>query len=433
MGNASERCVTSPIMNNISEISAFTLKGLCPISLCWRFLRDVSAQLEPIHKSGRAHGNVSLRHIVVREDKFLLMSHEAVGGVMPESDIWQLAASAFELLLGVPLFNGAGESSQKKDTPIPVIPYPEAEDLNELLHRCLNCRKSDRPSVSEIKKEADGMVKTIEGKKRMPRQNPIVKETQSFSKIDRQWPERMQSGVARGTLVVLLIALSTSALFSQVSSKTIVENVSERLVVGNVSERLVVDDEEVILKLLNATLMLRHSDENHWNQAKDELEKRITQFTLMNELQDHANDCPLVSSRVKTFGVNRIVTELKKGSRVQNTGRELLDGADSRFHYSIYEKAVRCGRTATYKLSGRYGRQVFLIVPFDPAQVFSAELVKEDGTVIPFTGKDENGVLYFRTDANEPREGEMLTLKITNGDNKADAAFVVINHNYRNR
>lgn len=93
---------------------------------------------------------------------------------------------------------------------------------------------------------------------------------------------------------------------------------------------------------------------------------------------------------------------------------------------------IKKGRTATYKMSGRDGRQVFLIVPQNAKQSYSVELLRQDGTVIPAGGKDARGVTYYIIDTQDgPKPGETLTLKITNGDPDNNASFVIINHNYR--
>ncbi len=85
-------------------------------------------------------------------------------------------------------------------------------------------------------------------------------------------------------------------------------------------------------------------------------------------------------------------------------------------------------------MTGRSGRQVFLIIPHSANQPYAVELRKNDGTILPATGKDANGITYFFISTQYgPEAGEPLTLKISNKDPNKNAAFVIINHNYRNK
>lgn len=400
-------------MENKDNISAATLKGFCSVGACWQMLYDLASQLAEMHGRDIAHGHVDLRHITVQGRHFILEEEKSPATACPEQDIWNLAAAAFELMMGSPVFNGAGECAQQDSTPIPSLPQPEAEELNKLIIKCLNHQKEKRPNAKEIMDIASDNLKAFSKKERVPRMQALVKSTESQDKTDRQWPEKMLASLGRNIIVLLLLMMTIPA-FSQVSLDKQAETVTQ--------------------KLLDAVLLLRNGDVNSWNTAQDELEKRLSQFTLMNELQDRSNDCPLVSSQVKTFGVNRIVMGLKKGQRVQMSGPELLDGADVRFNYSLFEKAIKKGCTATYSLSGRNGKQVFLIVPHSSRQVYTTELIREDGSQITPSGKDANGVTYYLIDTDDgPKAGENLYLKITNKDSDNNASFVVINHNYRDK
>lgn len=400
-------------METNDKIYASSLKGFCSVGVCWQMLHDLSSQLSEWHGRDIAHGHVDLKHIMVQGRNFILEEEKSATTTYPEQDIWNLAAAAFELMMGSPVFNGAGEGAQQKSTPIPSLPQPEAEELNKLITKCLNYQQKERPTAREIMDIASDNLKTLSQKEREPRTYILINSTESLAKTDRQWPEKMLSSLARNLVVFLLLMLTLPA-FSQVSMDKQAETVTQ--------------------KLLDAALLLRNGDVNDWNTAQDELEKRLSQFTLMNELQDRSNDCPLISSQVKTFGVNRIVMALKKGQRVQMSGQELLDGADVRFSYSLFEKAIKKGCTSTYSLSGRYGKQVFLVVPHSSRQAYTTELILENGSTITPAGKDADGVTYYLIDTAEgPKQGENIHLKITNKDSDNNASFVIINHNYRDK
>lgn len=398
----------------MDTIHASTLKGYCSLPLCYWYLTDVSAQLDTLHKNGRAHGNVSLKHVAVDGHTFVLTDVRETADASPASDIWNLAASAFELMLGTPILNGAGESAQTPHTPIPSLPQADAEPLNELLHRCLHHNPAERPTASEVHILAQEAMIRKGQPKRAPRIHTSAQAQETLEKADRQWPERMLTSVAKQATLLLILLMSALFSFAQVTLNE--------------------TDEQVTKKLMGAVLMLHKGDARSWNSAQEELGKRITLFTLMDELRDDAHDCPLVSGQVRSCGVNRMVSELKRGHRVQNSGRELLDGADARFNYSLYEKGIKKGSTATYTMTGRSGRQVFLVIPYSAKQAYSVELSRQNGTVISPAGKDINGVTYYIIDsANGPVPGETITLKITNSDPDNHASFVIINHNYRDK
>jgi hypothetical protein len=108
-----------------------------------------------------------------------------------------------------------------------------------------------------------------------------------------------------------------------------------------------------------------------------------------------------------------------------------LSGDNPHFEYSLFEKGIKKGATATYTLSGRSGQQCFVIVPYSAGQAYSTELRIGSGTALR-PDKDENGVTYYVISSKAgPKPGENITLKITNKDSRSNASFVVINHNYR--
>lgn len=392
-------------------IYASSLKGFCSIRVCWQFLYDVSSKLVCLHESHKSHGSVDLNHVEVKGQHFELTDGD--NDSTQASDVWALAASAMELILGSPIFNGGGENAQSDSMPIPTLPYPNTDKLNMLLHRCLDSNSECRPSAAEIKNKAQEGLEQCPVQERTPRIHSSLQTHETLNRIDSQWPEKMIANVARLLLLLLLMVHFSLPSFGQV--------------------RLDENKELITSKLMKAVLILRQDDLKSWNAAQDEFEKWLSNFTLMNGLQDQKNDCSLVEGQVKFFGVNRMVTELKKKGNVQNSGRELLDGSDARFNYSLYEKGIKKGCTATYTVSGRSGKQVFLIIPFSMNQSYTSELIKNDGTHLASAGRDDNGIsYYFVSTQNGPAAGETLTLKISNKDQENNASFVIVNHNYRN-
>lgn len=398
-------------MVNTSEIYATSLKGYCSVKVCWQFLYDVADQLAVLHTDNKSHGSVTLRHVRVDGSHFRLCA-ETQGGNQA-SDIWNLAASAMELFLGSPILNGAGEKALHKNTPIPILSQDETATLNRLLHRCLNFNAGERPRANYVRDIAKAEVEKLNEESRAPRIHTTTSEPEMLEKFDKQWPESMLAGIRKVVSVIILGLLAVVP----VAAQSVLDNPAET----------------ETAKLREAVLLLRSNNRNHWNKAHNILSTRINMITLMDELKDASNDCALVGTQVQSLGINRMINELKRGRRVQNTGKDLLDGADSRFKYSIYEKGLKKGRTATYILTGRSGEQIFLIVPYKSTQNYSVELRIGEKCVIQPLQKDKDGITYYHISKSDgPRIQEKLYLKISNKDQSENAAFVVINHNYRN-
>lgn len=389
-------------------IYASSVKGFCSAGTCWQYICDISAHLMLCHAEGKPYGAVDLKHVIVDGNNFVLIEDSGAKGDI-QGDIWKLAASAYELMLGTPVFNGLGEASQTKKTPLPSLPGSEVEPLNRLLHSCMNKEKECRPTAATINAIAIEELKRYSGDARKPRPQAVVDNKATVEKYDKSWPEQM-------VVVLFFLFVSLTSAF-QVRGQDIIDN----------------HEEETTLKLLKATLLLRDHNTDNWNEAKHELSKRLGIFTLMDELKDFKHDCALIEKNVKSFGLNRMIKELKAGKRVQNTGKGLLDGSDSRFNYSIYEKGIKKGNTSVYKLSGRSGKQLFIIVPYNPEQQYSTTLGIDGGKTYSPALKDEKGITYYLIDtADGPAVGENLKLEISNNGGN-NASFVVINHNYRNR
>lgn len=393
-------------MERENKIYASSIRGYCSVETCWQFIYDISSQMEILHAQGKSFGEIDLKYIEVNGVQFRHVG-EPCACCDVYGDTWKLAAAAYELLLGIPVLNGLGERSQTAQTPLPSLSGSDAEPLNRLLHGCMNYKKTERPKAGDIKSIACEELKTFAKPSRKPRVYSNENNTVQPGKYDKSWPESMIA------LLVSLLLLVTGSVQAQ-------DYINAR-------------DEENTMKLLNAALLLRNSDEKHWNEAQNELAKRLGIFTMMDELKDYAHDCALIDKNVKSFGVNRMIKELKAGKRVQNTGKGLLDGSDSRFNYSMYEKGIKKGCTSSYLLSGRSGRQVFVIVPYTSGQEYTTVLKIEGGEEYTPYYNAADGVTYYCIDTDKgPAAGEKLKFEISNTGN-GNASFVIINHNYRNR
>lgn len=69
---------------------------------------------------------------------------------MPESDIWALGATIYEIIAGDTPFGNDGGSLQNVDTQIPPLPQPVAEDIKNLVYACLAFDPAKRPTARDI-------------------------------------------------------------------------------------------------------------------------------------------------------------------------------------------------------------------------------------------------------------------------------------------
>lgn len=400
----------------MDTIQAISLKGHCSIALCLQYLREAAQQLDAMHQKGEAHGSVSLQQVTVEDTRFVLTQPANNAAGTPAGDIWQLAASAMELVLGNPIFNGAGEAAQTERTPVPCLPQPEAEPLNRLLQRCLMYDKKQRPLAKEVAQEVEKIAAQTGKPQRKRRPASVLQPQQHTERIDMQWPEQIW---VKTKQLMLLLPLLCFALGSY--AQTMLDPT----------------EEETTIDLMNVALTMRKNDAKSWNDAKEKLQKRLDMFTLMNKLNDDQNDKFLSGKSIKSFGFNRLVDDLKNNKLdrpvTQNTGKGLLDGMDGRFNYGIVEKGIKKGCTATYLLEERIGKQVLVIIPYDKNQAYAPMLYKNE-EFIPAAGVDQQGVTYYVLEGeNELNQGDVLTLKIANRNPDQHEAFVIINHTHKTR
>lgn len=69
---------------------------------------------------------------------------------LPESDIWSLGATAFELITGKTPFGDLGGKAQKRDTPFPKIEVPVSKELKKVIYSCLDANVTNRPTASAL-------------------------------------------------------------------------------------------------------------------------------------------------------------------------------------------------------------------------------------------------------------------------------------------
>lgn len=74
---------------------------------------------------------------------------------IPESDVWSLGATAFELITGRSPFGTPGGNAQKRNTPIPKIEVPVSKELKRVIYSCLDANVTKRPTASVLAEMAE--------------------------------------------------------------------------------------------------------------------------------------------------------------------------------------------------------------------------------------------------------------------------------------
>lgn len=147
------------------------------------------------------------------------------------------------------------------------------------------------------------------------------------------------------------------------------------------------------------------------------------QWTPMDELGiDMDAECKM-SERPKGFKLNSVLTNAENSERYQTTTANHLNGADKRYNYSLFEKTLKAGKSATYKLNGRWGEQTFIIIPY-AGKVSST--ISSNGQKFS-SSSIGNGVIKLTGNA---REGLPIEISIMN-DGNVNVSYVIINYNSR--
>lgn len=147
-------------------------------------------------------------------------------------------------------------------------------------------------------------------------------------------------------------------------------------------------------------------------------------WTPMDELNiDRAVECK-ASDRVPGFRLNSILTNAENIERYQTSTGNHLNGADSRYNYSLFEKTLKAGKTASFTLLERWGEQVIIIMPYKPQTRIKAKAIGDKEFTITPSG---NGSLKL---IGSVTKGKPLNLRVTN-ESGENISYVILNYNSR--
>lgn len=190
------------------------------------------------------------------------------------------------------------------------------------------------------------------------------------------------------------------------------------------AQKLKIEDKE-LASLVEVVELLRVPSEANFNKAKQLLaaDDKWTPMSETGKLQD--TECK-PSDKAPGFKLNRLLTSVGKERKYVATPGSMLNGEDERFRYSLYERSLKRGKAATYKLKKRYGKQTLVLVPF--VRKKGCLTVMVDGKKTTCT-EDTDGSLLCTFSYMTQKE---LVLTVANNSGKA-LSFVIINHNSRQK
>lgn len=310
------------------------------------------------------------------------------------TDVWTMGALAFYAITGMDVFEGKGGETQTKDTAISRISSAHATpELSTLISQCLRFLPEGRPSLTEIQQQA---MKALSAPA-IPRKRLTSQTGKSYARsLVKFWPEEMVS-----LLLLLLLPLCISAQTPQQFDKAMIPDELATMVMRCVDLR----------SPQNVPKVSRAMD-------------RDMNWTMMDELAiDKKGECT-TKDMVDMFGLNDMgFSILKRHSGVTNAGGRFRDGRDPRYKYSFIEITVKKKATVSYEITGREGKQLFAIVPYEKDAQFEASIPKG-------TSFMDSGICYIQL-KHGIKKNDSFKLTLTNKSGK-NMAFALINYNSRN-
>lgn len=190
-----------------------------------------------------------------------------------------------------------------------------------------------------------------------------------------------------------------------------------------------IDDKE-LSSLVDVVKMLRTSNEGNFNKAIQIL-TNDAKWTPMDETGAvrEGKECK-ASEKVPGFKLNRILSKVNGGSKYVSTHGDMVNGEDTRYDYSLYERALKAKTEIKYQLKGREGKQTFVIVPFNTSAKFDVA-IECNGRIISGT-PNPDGTIVVSWGEGVPTKAQEFSLHIKNKTGSSQS-FVIINHNTRKK
>lgn len=181
--------------------------------------------------------------------------------------------------------------------------------------------------------------------------------------------------------------------------------------------------------LIESVCELRGANQQTYNNVRERF-MADNAWTPMNETGNLKDGECRPYDNVAGFKLNRMLTLVAGDRKYVSVHGDMLNGEDTRFNYSLYERSVHAGATVDYVLKGRKGCQWFVIVTYDTVPgVLSATVKLPGGEPQVFENRGD-GVLAVYIDSPDLVPVNEITISVT-GRNK-DQSFVILNHNMGN-
>ena len=186
-------------------------------------------------------------------------------------------------------------------------------------------------------------------------------------------------------------------------------------------------DSPELNNLIDIIHLLHSQNRDDYMKAYELLDKNPI-WTPMNELGNLQNTECTPADKVKRFKLNRLLTKAEGNRKYVVSHGDFLNGEDKNYNYSLYERAVRKNATAHFKIKGREGKQIFVIVPFEGIKSeLSIVITCND---VPFDILNRTDGLIVLTSMEAVQIDDFIEIEITN-HGPIDESYVILNHNSR--
>ena len=185
--------------------------------------------------------------------------------------------------------------------------------------------------------------------------------------------------------------------------------------------------------LINVVTSIRNATPQQREQVWAEVSKTLSadkSWTIMDELLPHQNECKMTDRTVQWFAINRILSQ-KMGYEANQVRGDFNNGENPDFNYSLIERSIKAGLTASYDLKSREGEQAFVLVPFDPKTAQLEAEISRNGTTLAKGERRSDGNIYIIIGKDQNvKPKDVLHLTVTNRGSQS-MTYVLINHNTR--
>ena len=187
-----------------------------------------------------------------------------------------------------------------------------------------------------------------------------------------------------------------------------------------------VTDKE-LQKLMSTVGSMRHANQTTWK-ADSTLLSRDSLWTALDEAEHHQYEYWPIGNDY--FKLNKIHVD-NSGHNKKMLPGEMLNGNDEHYNYSITERGIKAGRTVSYELTHRVGRQTFVIMPYRKGSTDLEVKMFRNGRNIGRPTRDADGNIIVNI-AENIQDDDVLRIDITNQGTK-NMPVVIINHNTRKK